>query len=58
MGNKKPVIILIDRECEKNLMTEAAASTVMIVDNLDTIDKYIDDLAAHLNQLVSTSSDD
>jgi len=43
-ANKKPVIILTDAEHPAELMTEGAASNVLIVENLDNIEQYIDNL--------------
>jgi len=43
-GKKKPVVALTDKENPLDLMTDGAIEHILVVENIDEIDSYFDDL--------------
>ncbi|MEN9327706.1 MAG: hypothetical protein RI947_514 [Candidatus Parcubacteria bacterium] len=48
----KPVIVITDNEHAVELMCEGAAAKVIIPENIDEIEKYIDDLVTAIHSLL------
>lgn len=52
-ATKKPVIILTDKNSPPDLMTAGTATEIIVPENIDDIQAYIQDLATLIRKLIS-----